>query len=90
MMCHFTASHDKKVCKCWSILIYDNDEREMQRARLAFMVVGAWWVTKSQLGGESGLANDLEEAKRQGVFLRGVRGDPKIFGANFSLHGIII
>ena len=89
MMCHFTASHDKKVCKCWSILISDNDEREMQRASLAFMVAGAWWVTKSQLGGESGLANDLEEAKRQGVFLRGVRGDPKIIGANVSLHVII-
>ena len=88
MMCHFTASHDKKVCKCWSILISDNDEREMQKASLAFMVVGPWWVTKSQLGGESGLANDLEEAKRQGVFLRGVRGDPKIFGANVSLHVI--
>ena len=71
-------------------MLVDNGEREMQRASLAFMVVGAWWVTKSQLGGESGLANDLEEAKRQGVFLRGVRGDPKIFGANVSFHGIIM
>ena len=61
----------------------------MQRASLAFMAVGAWWVTKSQLGGESGLANDLEEAKRQGVFLRGVRSEPKIIGANVSLHVII-
>ena len=87
MMCHFTASHDKKVCKCWSILIYDNDEREMQRASLAFMVVGAWWVTKSQLGGESGLANDLEGAKREGVF---VRGDPIMIGANVSLRDIMI
>ena len=71
-------------------MLVDNGEREMQRASLAFMVVGAWWVTKSQLGRESGLANDLEEAKRQGVFVRGVRGDPKIFGANISLHGIIM
>ena len=69
-------------------MLVDNGEREMQRASLAFMVVGAWWVTKSQLGGESGLANDLEEAKRQGVFLRGVRGDPKIIRANVSLHVI--
>ena len=68
-------------------MLVDNGEREMQRAGLAFMVVEAWWVTKSQLGGESGLANDLEEAKRQGVF---TRGDPKIFGANISLHGIIM
>ena len=66
-------------------MLVDNGEREMQRASLAFMVVGAWWVTKSQLGGESGLANDLEEAKRQGVFLRGVRGDPKIIGGNVFL-----
>ena len=70
-------------------MLVDNGEREMQRASLAFMVVGAWWVTKSQLGGESGLANDLEEAKRQGVFLRGVRGDPKIIGANVSLRDIV-
>ena len=70
-------------------MLVDNGEREMQRASLAFMVVGAWWVTKSQLGRESGLANDLEEAKRQGVFLRGVRSEPKIIGANVSLHVII-
>ena len=56
-------------------MLVDNGKREMQRASLAFMVAGPWWVTKSQLGGESGLANDLEEAKRQGVFLRGVRVD---------------
>ena len=70
-------------------MLVDNDEREMQRASLAFMVVGAWWVTKSQLGRESGLANDLEEAKRQGVFLRGVRGDLKMI-ANVSLRDIIM
>ena len=71
-------------------MLVDNGEREMQRASLAFMVVGAWWVTKSQLGGESGLlANDLEEAKRQGVFLRGVRGDLKMI-ANVSLRDIIM
>ena len=70
-------------------MLVDNGEREMQRASLAFMVVGASWVTKSQLGRESGLANDLEEAKRQGVFLRGVRSEPKIIGANVSLHVII-
>ena len=70
-------------------MLVDNGEREMQRASLAFMAVGAWRVTKSQLGRESGLANDLEEAKRQGVFLRGVRSEPKIIGANVSLHVII-